>query len=79
LIALLGVYLKRNIDNMAYSAKPTGDFLQIFNALTGAPHFSIHISPRGLQAYFMNGNTLTITFKDNTTEIWDLTKRVKLR
>lgn len=64
---------------MAYSAKPTGDFLQVFNALTGAPYFSIHIRPRGLLTYFMNGNTLTITYKDNTTEIWDITKRTKLR
>ena len=64
---------------MAYSAKPTGDFLQVFNALTGAPHFSIHVGIRGLHSYFMNGNTLTITFKNNITEVWDLTKRQKLR
>lgn len=64
---------------MAYSARPTGDFLQIFNALTGAPHFSIHVGTRGLHSYFMNGNTLTITYKTNVIEIWDLTKRQKLR
>ena len=64
---------------MAYSAKPTGDFLQIFDALTGAPHFSIHIGSRGLHSYFMNGNTLTITYKTNITEVWDITKRQKLR
>lgn len=64
---------------MAYSAKPTGDFLQVFNALTGAPHFSIHVGTRGLHTYFMNGNTLTITYKNNVTEIWDLTKRQKIR
>ena len=64
---------------MAYSAKPTGDFLQIFNALTGAPHFSIHVGSRGLGTYFMSGNTLTITYKTGITEVWDLTKRQKLR
>jgi hypothetical protein len=65
---------------MAYSAKPVGDFLQIFNALTGSPHFSIHIGSRGLHSYFMSGNTLTITYKaGNLTEVWDLTKRQKLR
>lgn len=64
---------------MAYSAKPTGDFLQVFNALTGAPHFSIHVGTRGLHSYFMNGNTITITYKNNITEVWDLTKRQKLR
>lgn len=64
---------------MAYSAKPTGDFLQVFNALTGAPHFSVQIGSRGLHTYFMNGNTLTITYKTGVTEVWDLTKRQKLR
>ena len=78
MIAPLGDYLKKNIDNMTYSAKPIGGFLQIFDALTGSPHFHISIN-RGLQSYFMNGNTLTITYKDNTTEIWDLAKRIKLR
>ena len=64
---------------MTYSAKPTGDFLQFFNALTGAPHFSIHIGSRGLHTYFISGNTATVTYKTNVTEVWDLTKRTKIR
>ena len=65
---------------MAYSAKPVGDFLQIFNALTGAPHFSVHLGSKCLHSYFMSGNTLTITYKNgNLTEVWDLTARRKLR
>ena len=83
LIAHHGVYLNPNSDNMshpaAYSAKLTGDFLQIFNALTGAPYFSIHIGSRGLTTYFMSGSTLTITYKTNVSEVWDLNKRQKLR
>ena len=64
---------------MAYSARPQGKFLQIFNALTGAPHFSIHVGERQLTGYFMNGNTLTVTYDFNVTEVWDLTKRQKIR
>jgi hypothetical protein len=63
---------------MAYSAKPSGGFLKIYDALTGAPHFSIS-TKSGLMTYFMSGNTLTVTYKDNRTEVWDLTKRRKIR
>ena len=83
LIVHHGAYLNPNLDNMshpaAYSAKPTGDFLQIFNALTGAPYFSIHIGQRGLTTYFMSGSTLTVTFKTGVSEIWDLNNRRLLR
>jgi len=83
LIVRHGAYLNPNLDNMshpaAYSAKPTGDFLQIFNALTGAPYFSIHIGQRGITTYFMSGSTLTVTFKTGVSEVWDLNKRQKLR
>jgi len=64
---------------MAYSARPTGDFLQFFNALTGAPYFSIHTGARGLQNYSMSGNTVTVTYKTGITEVWDLSKRSKIR
>jgi hypothetical protein len=63
----------------AYSAKYTGDFVQVFDALTGAPHFSIHVGARGLTTYFMSGSTFTITYKTGVTEVWDLNNRQKLR
>jgi len=64
---------------MAYSARPVKDFLQVFDALTGAPYFSIHLGSRELSSFFMNGNTLTVTYKSGTTEVWNLTKRQKVR
>ena len=55
------------------------NFLQIFNALTGAPYFSIHIGQRGLTTYFMSGSTLTVTFKTGVSEVWDLNNRRLMR
>ena len=59
----------------AYSAKYTGDFLQVFDALTGSPYFSIHIGHRGLETYFMSGSTLTVSYKTGGTNVWDLNER----
>jgi len=62
-----------------YSVKPIPNFLQIFNALTGAPHFSVHVNNKKLHTYFINGNTLTVNYDGGIVEIWDLTKRQKIR
>lgn len=65
---------------MAYSARQTySNGIQVFNALTGALHFTISTASRKVNTFFINGNTLTITFDNNVTEIWDLTKRQKIR
>lgn len=65
---------------MAYSARQTpANGIQIFDALTGTPHFYISTINRKVHTYFINGNTLTISFDNNITEIWDLTKRSKIR
>lgn len=65
---------------MTYSARqaPTGG-IQIYNALTGAPHFFISTSSRRVSNFYINGNTLVVNFDSNITEIWDLTKRQKIR
>lgn len=65
---------------MAYSARQTySNGIQVFNALTGAPHFYISTASRRVSTFFISGNTLTVTFDNNVTEIWDLTKRQKIR
>lgn len=65
---------------MTYSARqaPAGG-IQTYNALTGAPHFFISTASRRISNFFVNGNTLVINFDSNTTEIWNLTKRQKIR
>ena len=64
---------------MAFSARQIGNSLQVFDALTGAPHFNINIAYREMTSYFMSGNTLTVTFKTGIIEVWDLSKRSRIR
>lgn len=65
---------------MAFSARQTPtNGIQVFNALTGSLHFHISTASRRVSSFFVNGNTLTIVFDNNIIEIWDLTKRQKIR
>jgi len=64
---------------MTFAAKPVDGNIQIFDALTGVPWYTINVGARGLGTYFINGNTLVVTFKNGQTEIWDLSKRCKIR
>ena len=51
----------------------------MFNALTGVYHFYISPASRKVHTFFVNGNTLTVNYENNVIEIWDLTKRQKIR
>lgn len=62
-----------------YSAKQSNNQIRVFNALTGAPHFNIPIQSKELANFWINGNTLTINLVTGITQIWDLTKRSKIR
>jgi hypothetical protein len=64
---------------MTYSARDMGNYIQIFDARTGAPWFSVTYSGRRLNTYFINGSTLSVVYDNGVTEIWDCERRCRVR
>jgi hypothetical protein len=64
---------------MAYSTRQVGNSIQVFDAMTGAPHFMISIAYKDMTQCYINGNTLTLSFKSGIVEVWDLDHRCRIR
>jgi WD40 repeat protein len=77
LIVLPGDYLNLNFDNMYY-ATVKDSTIYIYNAETGAPHFTIPVQGT-LTSYNANGNTLSVCYNDGRVEFYNLEKRSRIR
>ena len=63
---------------MAYTIRQNGAQLQVYNAMTGAPIFTIGgIGP--IHSWSISGETVTIYSPNGTAQVWDLSRRTRLR
>ena len=61
-----------------YYANVQGTYLYVYEAKTGAPHFTIGIRDT-LTSFNVNGNTLTVCYNNGQVEVYDLPSRARLR
>jgi hypothetical protein len=63
---------------MAYTIRQNGSQLQVYNALTGAPVFTISTGS-DMVNWQISGETCTVYYRNGSTQVWSLSNRNRIR